>query len=561
MSWKEFNQISHFLCDYIEKYAQEKKEDIAIIDAEEGKKVSWSEFLNAIDSFALKLMDLNIKKGDIIISSLPLLLEHIFLEYACFKIGAIFCPLDLRLKPAEIITSINLLKTKAKMYVHLGDTAHAPFAKYAKLVQKECKFLNNFIQFSLPENCNKNTISIFDFISDAKSMASKYFNINESSEKKKILAERKLTLTEDDPILIIYTTGTTGMPKPAMLTNKSIIAQNLCLSRGFDFRSNDRMLINLPPSHVGCQTEQLMTTFFIGGTAVILHLFNAEKSLQAIEDYKVTILGQIPAMFEMEWMLDNYNNYDLSSLSFAIYGGQSVSRPFLEKLAKMAPRFGSGLGLTEISGFCSYTPLEGSVNDILNSLGHDFPICPLSIRKPMKSDGMAGSQLPDGEIGEICYSGPQVFKGYFDNDEATKKTISKDGILYTGDLGFKDEKGLHLVGRSKFVIKTRGYQIYPPEIEAFLEEIPEVEKVAIVGAKHKIYTEAAVAFVQLKKGKKISKEKIMEYTKNIAAYKRPSLIIFIDEIPLNRVQKTDYKTLLENVDKYIRDAREKGEWD
>ncbi|MHA1338135.1 MAG: class I adenylate-forming enzyme family protein, partial [Promethearchaeota archaeon] len=287
----------------------------------------------------------------------------------------------------------------------------------------------------------------------------------------------------------------------------------------------------------------------------------ADKSLKAIQDYRVTAFGQIPSLFVMEWRLPDYDKYDLSSLRFAIYGGQSVSRQFLEKLSKMAPQFGSGLGLTEMSGFVSYTPLDGTVDDILASLGHDFPITPLSIRKPMREDGYAGDELPDGEIGEICYKGPQVFKGYYKNEEATRKTISKDGWCYTGDLGWKDEEGLHLAGRGKFVIKPKGYQVYPPEVEAHIEKLPEVSLAAVVGAKHEVFSEGIIAFVELKKGKKITAEKIMEHCKSLAAYKRPSLIVFMDEIPLNRVDKTDYKQLYDMVPKIIEEERKKGGWD
>ncbi len=558
MSWKEFNEIPHFICDYIEKYSKEKPNKIALIDADEGKKVAWKEFANAIDIYAIKLLNMGIRKGDIIISSLPFLLEHIYLEFASFKIGAIFCPLDLRLKTPEIVRSIDLLKSRAKLYAHLGNTERADFADYAREVQKKCPYVNYFIQFSLPEDCNKNTLSILDFNSEAKDI---WRQSSSNGALTKGINEAKAIVEENDPVLIIYTTGTTGFPKPAMLTNQGIVAQNLCLSKGFDFTSEDRMLVNLPPSHVGGQTEQLMTTLYTGGISVLLHIFDPEKSLQAIQEYKVTVLGQIPAMFEMQWRLECYDDFDLASLLFALYGGQSVSRPFLEKLSTMAQKFGSGLGLTEISGFCSYTPLEGSIDDIMDSLGYDYPLCPLSIRKLMKDDGTAGEELPDGEIGEICYTGPQVFKGYYGNEEATRKTISREGVLYTGDLGYKDGRGLHLVGRSKFVIKPKGYQIYPPEVEAYLEEIPEIEKAAILGAKHKIYSEGVVAFIQIKKGKSITKKQIMEHCKGIAAYKRPSLIVFLDEIPLNRVQKTDYKVLLEEVEKHVQQARSHGEWD
>ena len=142
------------------------------------------------------------------------------------------------------------------------------------------------------------------------------------------------------------------------------------------------------------------------------------------------------------------------------------------------------------------------------------------------------------------------------------KSISKDGVAYTGDLGFKDEAGnLHLAGRSKFVIKPKGYQVYPPEIEDYIAQLPEIANVAILGAPHEVFVEGVVAFIELKKGRTLSKEKIMEHSKGMAAYKRPSMIVFLDEIPLNRVDKTDYAELKKVVQKYIDEERARGGWD
>jgi len=571
MSIEEYNQISHYICDHVTKWATERPEDIAIIDADSGKWVTWQEFDNSINIIALKLIEMGYKKGDIVVSMLPLLLEHIYFEFACFKLGIIFCPLDVRLKVNETVRCVKLLDPDAKMYCHPDNTdsedkwgrkKYYIFKEIARAVKENCPFIKDFIQFSLEEDADKGTIGILNFLKDAKENWYKYSRDSEVFKKKKqLIDEYSKKVKEDDPILIIYTTGTTGFPKPAMLTNTGIVCQNFCMAKGFEINSEDRMLVNLPPSHVGCQTEQLMTTIFAGGISVILHGFKADRSMKAIHDYRITAFGQIPSLFVMEWRLPDYDKYDLSSLRFALYGGQAVSKRFLEKLSTMAPYIGSGLGLTEMSGFVSYTPFGGTPDDILASLGHDYPITPLSIRKPMKEDGSAGGEMSDGEIGEICYSGPQVLKGYYRNEEATRKTISTDGYCYTGDLGFKDEKGLHLSGRGKFVIKPKGYQVYPPEVEAHIEKLPEVTLAAVVGAKHEVFSEGVVAFIELRKGKTITAKKIMEHCRELASYKRPSLIIFLDEIPLNRVDKTDYKIIYEMLPKYIEEERKKGGWD
>ncbi|MBD3353359.1 MAG: AMP-binding protein [Candidatus Lokiarchaeota archaeon] len=582
MSIEEFNKIPHLLVDYVEKWAKERPDDIAIIDADDGKWITWNDFKNMMDLIALEFINMDLQKGDVIVTMLPLLPEHIFISYACFKLGILFCPLDVRLKERETVRCVKLLKNARRLvYIHPDDTDSEDkwgrkkfyaFKQFARKIREEVPEVTDFIQFGPQEDADEGTIGILNFIKKARANYKRYYSDPQVfNQKMEELEKIKNSIDPaNDCAMIIYTTGSTGFPKPAMLSNAGIICQNMCMAKGFEINKKDRMLVNLPPSHVGCQTEQLMTTIFIGGISVILHAFKAEKSLLAIEKYKVTAFGQIPSLFVMEWRLKkkygalkDYKDYDLSSLRFALYGGQAVSRKFLKKLSEMARYFGSGLGLTEMSGFVSYTPFGDDVtpDDILAGLGHDYPITPLSIREKMKENGMAGDEKPDGEIGEVCYSGPQVFLGYYDNEDATKKTISTEGICYTGDLGFKDDEGLHLVGRGKFVIKPKGYQVYPPEVEEHIAKLPEVSLAAVVGAKHEVYSEGVVAFVELNRGKQITKKKLKEHCRQLAGYKRPSLFVFLDQIPLNRVDKTDYHDLNKIVGKYIEEERAAGRWD
>ncbi|MHA1792073.1 MAG: class I adenylate-forming enzyme family protein [Promethearchaeota archaeon] len=559
---EDYGKYPHRMHDILAKWAKDLPDKVAIYDADDKKEVTWKEFEQTTTVIAMGLIDqFNIQKGDIIATSLPLLTEHIFLMWACYKIGAVIAPLDLRLKPPEVIRCLSLIKPK--VYVHLGKTPKADFSALAKAVQQSSPFIENYIQFSKPEECIEGSMSVFEFIGKAKAAAENA--LKEQNELLKKYKGMSDAVDENDGCLIIFTTGSTGFPKPALLSHKNISAQNLCLGKGFNININDKMLVNLPPSHVGCTTEQLATPLFFGGSVVILHIFDPAKSLQAIQDYKVTAFGQIPALFAMEWRLPDYDKYDLSSLKFALYGGQSVSRQFLENLSKMAPKFGTGLGLTEVAGFCTYSPLDGTVDDILASIGFDMPITPMTIRKPMNPDGTAGDELPDGEIGEVCFTGPQVFLGYVGNEEATKKTISEEGVLYTGDLGYKDEKGLHLVGRSKLVIKPKGYQVYPVEVENYITDgmKDKVANVGIVGAPHEVFTEGVVAFVEKKPGVELTPEEVIEHCKGIASYKRPSLVVIVEpgQMPLNRVAKTDYVKLKEMALELIEKEREAGRWD
>jgi len=571
-TWKMYEEDyfdRHLVHEVVEKWAKEKPDDIAIISANNEQKITWKEFNEVTTALAYKFIEMGIKKGDFVATSLPFLPEHILIEYAVFKVGAIIVPLDLRMKPTEVIRCLDLVK--AKFYFHLGETDVADFKKMAEIVRDNVDFIKNFISFTKPDNLMEKrgdyqVISAWSFAKDAMDLANsiKSGKNTEIAEKFKKMHEE---VQETDGCMVIYTTGSTGYPKPALLSHQGITTQNLCLGWGFKMNSEtESMLVNLPPSHVGGQTEQLMTPLFFGGKVVVVDIFKPDLSLDSIQKYKITSFGQIPALFSLEWRLPNYNTYDLSSLKFALYGGQAVSKPFLEKLAMMAPRFGSGLGLTELSGFCTYTPLDGTIDDILSGIGYAMPITPISIRKPMKEDGTAGEECLAGEIGEICFSGPQVFLGYVNDPVNTKKTISTDGWCYTGDVGSYDDKGLHLSGRSKLMIKPKGYNVYPGEVENFIAETfkDRVENVGVIGMKHEVFSEAIVAVVEKKKGKQLTVQEVKEACKeNLTAYKRPELIIILEytQMPLNRVEKVDYQALKAMAEVEIKKLRESGGWD
>jgi fatty-acyl-CoA synthase len=545
------------LSDYVSKHAREKGDELALIEYDTGAEISWKKFEQAMDAFAAKLLSLGLKKGDVIATSLPLLKEHVFLEYACFKTGIIIAPLDLRLKAVEVKDAFERVKPKA--YFFLGKTPRADFTPIVEEVKKAAPYCRCWIQFQPePEGIIPGAQYIKDFAKDIKW---KFIFSKISGSVKK--ANRKIQ--KRDPALIIFTTGSTGMPKPAMICHENILLQNIGLAVAFGIDPGERMLVNLPPSHVGCQTEQLMTPIYAGETSVIMHIFDAEKTLDAIQKHKITIFGQIPALFAMQWRLPNYDRYDLSSLRFAIYGGQAVDKPFLEKLRTMAPLMGTGLGLTETAGFCTYTPTDWKVEEIVDSIGFDSPLCPISIREPMKADGSAGAEKKAGDIGEICFEGPQVFLGYMNDEANTRKTVTTDGVCYTGDIGFYNDTGLHFAGRSKFVIKPKGYQVFPAEVENFITDSfkDRVVRTGCVGVKHDVFTEAIVACVEIKQGTSLTREELDAKMKEVAAYKRPSHYIFLEEgkMPLNRVAKVDVLELKKMADVEIDGLRRQGKWD
>jgi len=555
--YEEMKKSKSRMFDWLDYWVKVKPSEIALIEYNTDQKITWKDFATKTKAFAAKLLSMGIKKGDVVATTLVLLKEHVYLMYACYRIGAIITPLDPRLKISEVDYCFSQMKPKA--YFFLGPTPNADFSKIAAaMMEKHSDYCKNWIQFT-GEKAIEGAQLVKDFAADIK----KIYIVQGLLLGKVKKAQKKVK--SKDPCLIIFTTGSTGKPKPALLSHEAILVQNINLMVGFSMKESDKMIINLPPSHVGCTTEQLATTIYGGGISILLHIFTPENSLDAVQKYKATLIGQIPALYVMEWRLPNYKDYDLSSLRFAISAGQSVTRKFLVRLKAMVPLVGTGLGLTETAGFVTYSPLDGTIDDILASVGFDSPLYPISIREPMKSDGYAGDLKTKGEIGDICFKGPQNFSGYLNNPEITAKTISKDGFLYTGDLGTYDEKGLHFAGRAKFVIKPKGYQVYPPAVEEFLMSKlkDKISAIAIVGAPHEVFSEGVVCFVEKKPGVEVSIEDINKAAMEMASYKRPSHVVILEQggIPLNRVAKTDYKTLTDMAKEITERLRSEGKWD
>ncbi len=553
------------LNNYLEYWAKNRPEQVAMVQHEDDRKFTYKKFVKLVDFFALKLRDMGLEKGDRLATMLVLVPEHMVLMYACFKLGIIIAPLDVRLKEEEVVRDVEKIQPKA--FFFLGNTPVRDFRKVGEAVRDNCSSVKHLVQFTPdpgPEDIVPGAISITEMMDKGRLILLK---IKDLFTRK--LARAYGTIDTKTPALIIYTTGTTGEPKPAVLTHENIIVQNRVLRRGIQLDEDIVIIVNLPPSHVGCVTEMFMTTIYDGGTAVLLRIFDVRFTLDAIEKHKVNVIGQIPTQFRMLWADVDYARYDLSSLKFAAYAGSAVDVEFLKKLSAMAPAFGTGIGMTENAGFATFTPPGISVEEMAGQVGRAFPdLFEVTVRQPMKEDGSAGEEMPSGEQGEICYHPPGVFRGYFNNPEETARVVSREGILYTGDMGYFREMGsykaLYLSGRKKFVIKQKGYNVFPGEVEDHIMAMDQVDVAEVVGIKHEIFDEGIFAFVKPYKGMTLTPEMVLEHCSNIASYKRPQhVVIWPAEraFPITRSTKVDKLELKEEAEAIVGELRSRGGWD
>jgi fatty-acyl-CoA synthase len=537
----------HLIHAAVDGWAAERPQESAIVNATRGTRMTWAELSEGSRALAAELSRMGLRKGDFLAASLPLLNEHILLEFACFRLGVIHAPLDLRLQPAEVLRSLNLIGARA--YAFLGKTPNADFSAIGEVARRQCPSLEFPIQFSPPEACIPGAASFGAIMARAAG---------------KSALSPETAIDERDGAQVIFTTGSTGSPKPALLSHRGITCQNLCLGTAFGFGPGQRVLCNLPASHVGGQAEVLLTSLYMGGTTVTLEIFDAVKSLDAIEQYQVTLIGQIPAMFNLEWRTADYASRNLGSLRFAVYGGQAVPRAFLDRMQEMAPDIGTGLGLTEASGFCTYTPLTTDADLVARGIGWSMPAYPLSIRGEMERGGAAGAELPGGQVGHVCFNGPQNFVGYVNDPESTRQTISSDGYLYTGDMGFVDDAGLHFCGRAKWVLKPAGYQVFPGDVENHIAILAEkVANVGVVGQPHRIWSEGIIAFVEKRPGADLAEPELRRHARSLTAYMRPLHYVVMEpgSMPLNRTAKVDIVRLQELAQAEVARLRQRGRWD
>ena len=275
----------HLLHGVVAKWAKAKPELPRIVSAESGRTVTWGEFDRFTTALAMELSRLGFVKGDFLVTLLPMSVDHVLLEYSCFKIGVIVAPLDLRLSIAE---AIRVWRSSGRAgFPRLGVKAPFDFRELWRAVQAQCKWIEHSIVVSSDEAV-EGTES-FAAIADPAWRAVR----DRSAELEGSIPS---VVTEDDGALVNFTTGSTGSPKPALLSNRNITVQNMCISGCFfGGDRGTRTLVNLPASSVGGQTEILMSTLFGGGTAVLLEVFDAGRSLRAIAQHGVEILGQIPA--------------------------------------------------------------------------------------------------------------------------------------------------------------------------------------------------------------------------------------------------------------------------
>ncbi|PON97928.1 4-coumarate CoA ligase [Trema orientale] len=340
----------------------------------------------------------------------------------------------------------------------------------------------------------------------------------------------------DDVVALPYSSGTTGLPKGVMLTHKGLVTSVAQQVDGDNpnlyFHQNDVILCVLPLFHIYSLNSILLCGLRVGAAILIMQKFEINKLLELVEKFKVTIAPFVPPIVLSIAKSPDLHRYDLSSIRTVMSGGAPMGRDLEEAVKDKLPlaKLGQGYGMTEAGPVLSMCLAFAKEPFAIKS-----GACGTVVRNAeMKIvDPDTGASLPRNQAGEICIRGKQIMKGYINDPEATKGTIDEGGWLHTGDIGFiDDDDELFIVDRLKELIKFKGFQVAPAELEAMLIAHPYISDAAVVPMKDEAAGEVPVAYVVRSNGSKITEEEIKQYiSKQVVFYKRISKVFFIEKIP------------------------------
>ncbi|HEY1079130.1 MAG TPA: AMP-binding protein, partial [Bdellovibrio sp.] len=336
--------------------------------------------------------------------------------------------------------------------------------------------------------------------------------------------EYPFTAQESDPVMILYTSGTTGAPKGAILTYKMLFWNSINTTLRLNISQNDCIVIFLPFFHTG--GWNVLTTPFIhrGAKVVFLKKFDAEQILSLSEQEKATMIFGVPTTMDMMARSALFEKVDLKSVRYAIVGGEPMPIELIKTWDKKGIPIRQGYGLTEFGPNVFSLNEEDSIRKI-GSIG--FP----NFYIEAKVVDNEGRELADEQVGELVLRGPMCMQGYWHNEKATQETI-KEGWLYTGDLVRRDSEGYYyVVGRKKDMYISGGENVYPPEVEQILRAHPKVLEVAVVGVPDEKWGEVGKAFVVAEDASVSVDELLNHCVQNLAKFKIPKHFVFLKSLP------------------------------
>ncbi len=466
------------------------------------RSLTYGEFDLRVNRVANGLLAAGLKKGDRVAGLFFNCIEFMEVYFACAKAGFIFIPLNFRFTAAEL-ADIFSDTNPGGFFFHpeFAGTAAGLLEEYREPIKVLATAGEPVPDFAVPYE---------EWVSP-------------HGEEEPDVPEPP---DMEDPQLIMYTSGTTGRAKGAVLPHRKTFWNTFNDALELLFDIDAVSLVSIPLFHSGGLNIITMPTFYIGGTIIFQKFWNPGEALQIINDRRVTHFGAVPTMLQMMLDVPDFDKYDLSSLKGVGIGGAPAPRELLDRIIEQmkVPLLIQVFGCTETSIVLSCSNMEK-----VGSAG--IPMFHAEV-KVIKEDGTEVAP-GSGEVGEICSRGPYVMLGYWNMPEETAEAL-KDGWFHYGDLATVDEDGyIYVVDRKKDMIISGGENIYPAEVEKVLSEYPKVADVAVIGMPDEKWGEVGHALVLLKDpDDPITMEEMEAYCEGkLARYKIPKKITFVEAIP------------------------------
>jgi acyl-CoA synthetase (AMP-forming)/AMP-acid ligase II len=492
--------------DALRRNAYKYSVKVAIKDSR--RQLSYRELNGRVNRLARSLLDVGVKKGDAVALLVGNRIEHLEIVFALAKIGALAIPLDVKWRALEMGAVLSALQPAA---LFLEPDAAGEFAK-----AKEEKGLHSLKTISVSEPTYGGLVDRLD-------------------ER-----EPQADVAEDDPFVVMITSGTTGFPKACLTSHKTYVFHciNNAIEKGLG--AHDTALLSSPIYFSAGRSFTLAILYF-GGTMILHERFDPVEVLRTIERERVTYLGGVPTMCERLLQVPDVERFDTGSLRCLAITGGKVHGPVLEGLRKfITPNIYRTYAATDSGQMAISKPA-------------DIATKPASAGRPVWCAELriiddAGKPLAVGEVGEIICKSPLATQGYYKNPAATGASF-RDGWFHTGDLGHFDEDGyLYVVGRKKDMVKSGGISVYPLEIETVLYHHPDVLEAAVIGLPDPKWGEIVKAVVVPRKGAALRGDELIQFCKErLASYKVPKAVEIVDALPhteLGKVAKEQLKQML-----------------
>ena len=490
-----------------------------------GRPITFSEVDRLSDGFAGCLAKLGVAKGEPIALFLNNCPQYVIAHFAIQKIGAIVCPCGPLYKEHELQYQLDDLKARvilaAENLLPIVDKVRARTALEHVFSTRHGDMLPAEPAIDLPA----------DLAAERASLAarpSRTLDFLDACENGGKPPEVAIDI-DQDVALMTYTSGTTGLPKGAMLTYRNALYKTAASVESKQIAEDDVLLAVAPLYHIAGMLMGVNIPAYSGAATVLLHRFDPLAVLQAIERHRVTWWYSIAPMNVAVMAQPDAKRFDLTSLreNTVTSFGITFTEALAQKWKDFAPNCTSmeaAYGLSETHTMDSSMP-----SDAIRWGTHGLPVPGNQIRI---LDPDSGAELPAGEVGEIVLKSAGVFKGYWNKPEATASTL-KDGWVHTGDMGKLDGDGyLTFIGRFKEMIKVSGYSVFPEEVEAILIKHPAVAQAAVIGIPDPDKGEVVKAFIVLKADQQADAAQIIAWSReNMASYKAPREVSFIDALP------------------------------